>query len=44
LDDEEVKFKVHYRGIFLWNPSLEYLGRKVEIMYRDFDRLSYFEI
>ena len=44
MDDEEVKFKVHYGGIFLWNPSLEYFGGKVEMMYKDPDRLSYFEI
>ena len=42
--DEEVKFKVHYRGTFLWNPSLEYFCGKVEIVYKDPDRLSYFEI
>ena len=42
--DDEVKFKVHYGGTFLWNPSLEYFGGKVEIVYRDLDRLSYFEI
>ena len=42
--DEEVKFEVHYRGTFLRNPSLEYFGGKVEIVYKDPDRLSYFEI
>ena len=42
--DEEVKFEVYYRGTFLWNPSLEYFGGKVEIVYKDPDRLSYFEI
>ena len=31
-------------GAFLWNPSLEYFGGKVKIVYRDPDRLSYFEI
>uniref|UniRef100_A0A7N2L0M9 RNA-directed DNA polymerase n=1 Tax=Quercus lobata TaxID=97700 RepID=A0A7N2L0M9_QUELO len=35
MDDKEVKLEVHYRGAFLWNPSLEYFGRKVEIVYRD---------
>ena len=44
IADEEVKLKVHYGGTFLWNPSLEYFGGKVEIMYRDPSRLSYFEI
>ena len=44
IADKEVKFKVHYRGTFLWNPSLEYFGGKVKIVYRDPDRLSYFEI
>ena len=44
MDDEEVKFEVHYGGAFLWNLSLEYFGGKVEIVYRDFDLLSYFEI
>ena len=44
MDDKKVKFEVHYRGIFLWNPSLEYFGGKVEIVYKDPDRLSYFEI
>ena len=39
-----MKFEVHYGGTFLWNPSLEYFGGKVEIVYRDPDRLSYFEI
>ena len=42
--DDEVKFEVHYGGTFLWNPSLEYFGGKVEIVYRDLDRFSYFEI
>ena len=28
----------------MWNPSLEYFGGKVEIMYKNPDRLSYFEI
>ena len=31
-------------GAFLWNPSLEYFGGKVEIVYKDPDLLSYFEI
>ena len=44
MDDEEVKFEVHYGGTFLWNLSLEYFDGKVEIVYRDLDRLSYFEI
>ena len=44
MDDEEVKLEVHYGGAFLWNPRLEYFGGKVEIVYRDLDRLSYFEI
>ena len=44
MDDEEVKFEVHYGGTFLWNPSLEYFGGKVKIMYKDSNRLSYFEI
>ena len=44
MDDEKVKLEVHYRGVFLWNPSLEYFGGKVEIVYKDPDRLSYFEI
>ena len=44
MDDEEVKLGVHYEGAFLWNPSLEYFGGKVEIVYRDPDLLSYFEI
>ena len=39
-----MKFEVHYRGTFLWNPSLEYFDGKVEIVYRDLDRLRYFEI
>ena len=44
MDDKEVKLEVHYGVVFLWNPSLEYFGGKVEIVYRDPDRLSYFEI
>ena len=44
MDDEEVKLEVHYGGAFLWNLSLEYFGGKVEIVYKDLDRLSYFEI
>ena len=44
MDDEEVKLEVHYERAFLWNPSLEYFGGKVEIVYRDPDLLSYFEI
>ena len=44
MDDEEVKLEVHYRGAFLWNLSLEYFGGKVEIVYKDPDLLSYFEI
>ena len=44
MDDKEVKLEVHYGGAFLWNPSLEYFGGKVEIVYRDPNRLSYFEI
>ena len=44
MDDEEVKFEVHYVGTFLWNPSLEYFGTKVEIVYKDPNRLNYFEI
>ena len=44
MDDEEVKFKVHYEGTFMWNPNLEYFDGKVEILYRDPNRLSYFEI
>ena len=44
MDDEEVKFEVHNGGTFLWNPSLEYFSGKVEIVYRNLDRLSYFEI
>ena len=39
-----MKFEVHYGGNFLWNHSLEYFGGKVEIVYRDPNRLSYFEI
>ena len=42
--DDELKLEVHYGGAFLWNPSLEYFGGKVEIMYKDPDLLSYFEI
>ena len=42
--DKEMKFKIHYGGTFLWNPSLEYFGGKVEIVYKDPNRLSYFEI
>ena len=44
MADEEVKFEVHYGGTFLWNPSLEYFGGKVKIVYKDLDRLTYFEI
>ena len=44
MDDEEVKFEVHYGGVFLWNPSLKYFGGEVEIVYRNPDLLSYFEI
>ena len=44
MANEEVKFEVHYEGILLWNPSLEYFGGKVEIVYKDPTRLSYFEI
>ena len=44
IDDEEVKLEVHYGAAFLWSPSLEYFGGKVEIMYSDPDLLSYFEI
>ena len=44
IDDEEVKFEVHYGGAFLWNPSLKYFCGKVEIVYRDPDLRSYFEI
>ena len=44
MDDEEVKLEVYYGGAFLWNPSLEYFGGEVEIVYRDLDLLSYFEI
>ena len=39
-----MKFEVHYRGTLLWNSSLEYFGGKVEIVYRDLDRLGYFEM
>lgn len=42
--DDEVKLEVHYGGAFLWNPSLEYFGGKVEIVYRNLDLPSYFEI
>jgi len=42
--DVEVKLEVHYGGAFVWNPSLEYFGGKVEIVYRDADLLGYFEI
>ena len=44
MDDEEVKLEVHCRGAFLWNPSLEYFGGKVEIVYKAPDRLSCFKI
>ena len=46
MDDEKVKFEVHYEGNFLWNLSLEYFGGggEVEIVYRDPDKLSYYEI
>ena len=44
MADEDVKLEVHYGGAFLWNPSLEYFGGEVEIVYRDPDLLSYFEI
>ena len=44
MANEEVKFEVHYGGTFLRNPSLEYFGGKVEIVYKDPDRLNYFEI
>ena len=30
MDDKKVKFEVHYGVAFLWNPSLEYFGGKVE--------------
>ena len=43
MDDKEVKFEVHYGSNFLWNPNLKYFGGKVEIVYRDPNRLSYFE-
>ena len=39
-----MKLEVYYGGAFLWNPSLEYFGGEVEIVYRDLDLLSYFEI
>ena len=35
IDDEEVKLEVHYGGAFLWNPSLEYFGGKVKIVFKD---------
>ena len=44
MDDEEMKLEVHYGSAFLWNPSLEYFGGEVEIVYRVPDLLSYFEI
>ena len=44
MDDKKVKFEVHYGVAFLWNPSLEYFGGKVKIVYRDPDLLSYFKI
>ena len=45
MDDIDLKFKVHYRGTFLWNPNLQYFGGKVEIVYdKNPDRLNYFEI
>ena len=44
MNYKEVKFEVHYGGTFLWNPSLEYFSEKVEMMYKDPDRLSYFKI
>ena len=44
MDDEKVKLEVHYGGTFLWNPSLEYFGGEVEIVYRNPDLLNYFEI
>ena len=44
MNDKEVKLEVHYGGTFPWNLSLKYFGRKVEIVYRDPNRLSYFEI
>ena len=44
MDDEEMKLEVHYGSAFLWNPSLEYFGGEVEIVYRNPDLLSYFEI
>ena len=39
-----MKLEVHYGGVFLWNPNLEYFGGKVETVHRDPDRLIYFEI
>ena len=39
-----MKFEIHYGGTFLWNPSLEYFGGKIEIVYKDPNMLSYFEI
>ena len=44
MDDEKVKLEVHYGVTFLWNSSLEYFGGEVEIVNRDLDLLSYFEI
>ena len=44
MNDEEVKLEVRYGDAFLWNPSLEYFGGEVEIVYRDPDLLSYLEI
>ena len=41
MNDEEVKLEVHYGVAFLWNPNLEYFGGKVEIVYRDPDRVHY---
>ena len=35
MDDKEVKLEVHYGGVFLWNPNLEYFGGEVEIVYKD---------
>ena len=35
MSNKEVKFKVHYGGTFLWNPSLEYFGEKFETVYKD---------
>ena len=39
-----MKFEIHYGSTFLWNSSLEYFGRKVEIVDKNLDRLSSFEI